>query len=958
MLDAFFSTILFSDTIDDARANELLDLGRLNNFVFDYEDEIENLGSNTALSDALNNTPTSITDTAVVWGNTTDGITVNGLGLSGIGSLEALQTSLENGLATGSYLSIDVYSYGTNVLQIQGTGSAFSIISGNQTLSFTGQIPTNFQDIFDLLEGLTSLANGPLADLSDVDFNSYISALDDFNLTGVSISDSGDEIASLSRSTNQISANLAGLQLTVNGTFDFDNMADFVEVLRDFELNSGGAVDLSTIPELGFDSLSLVGADGTILGNINGPAETDEEFEIGVLTVEGTDEDDRDIFFEEIADFGAAETNVDLGAGNDEINIEFGYTFVGDLYDGIVRDIFIDGGTPLAGETDYDELDLTSDVFGIYTIDLEAGVVQAVGDPFALYTSYYNYYDYDLGNYVYDQDRAADRFDPERASLFVDIDIANFTDVDLDFWNGGDVYVTGNDSDNLIDLKSIPDYFEIDGGGSTDRLKLDNMSGFLEFYNDSAPFGYYDYVDLSELSRQEFGELFYVVATSDGWYDVTFDLTGEMVGRFRNIEEITFFDEIDGEVTFNAADILDNDVIRGDGRDEFLLGDDGYNVILGEGGNDVLRGFGGADIVEGGAGDDFVFGDDLPVFYFLDTAASVYRLYQATLDREPDSNGHQNWTTRVATDELTLLQAANGFVNSTEFKNTYGDDLSNGAFVELLYQNILNRAADDAGLARWTGDLENGVSKAQVVLGLSNSTEFKNNTNADANQFAQANTQQIWVDDVYRLYQATLNREPDVAGMFNRSERLGSGTDYLDEAAGFVNSTEFKNNYGDDLTNTQFVELMYDNVLGRAADAGGLARWVGDLEGGASRTEVVRGLAQSGEFRNNTADGLETWMRENAEGDVLVGGPGDDVMAGGYGADVFRFKKQDIGKDTVLDFEAWDFVDLTDFGYSDYIEAQAAFTQVGGDVVFSQDGVEAVFKNASEADFGEDALFL
>ncbi|WP_235260215.1 DUF4214 domain-containing protein [Octadecabacter algicola] len=436
---------------------------------------------------------------------------------------------------------------------------------------------------------------------------------------------------------------------------------------------------------------------------------------------------------------------------------------------------------------------------------------------------------------------------------------------------------------------------------------------------------------------------------------------------------VTTLFSLSGDDTFEGLggdDIIQGgdgaDVISGDGGADILFGDNGGDTITGDEDNDILFGGAGNDTITGGEGIDFLYGgddddllvsDDLPVAFFAETAASVYRLYQATLGREPDANGHQNWTTRLELDGLTLLEAANGFVGSLEFQNTYGS-LGDAGFVNLLYQNVLGRDADDAGLARWVGDLETGVSRAQVVLGFSNSKEFKTNTATDAAQFAQGNTQQIWADDVFRLYQATLDRAPDVNGMFNRTERLGSGTEYLDEAAGFVNSTEFKNTYGANLSNADFVELLYQNVLDRSADDAGLARWVSDLENGASRTEVVRGFAQSSEFRDKTADSLEDWMRENVEGDVIDGGAGNDVIAGGHGSDLFIFQETHAGNDRVLNLEAWDSIDVTDFQFADLATAQAAFTQNGANVEFVSGDVQATFENTDIAVFDDDLLIL
>jgi hypothetical protein len=43
--------------------------------------------------------------------------------------------------------------------------------------------------------------------------------------------------------------------------------------------------------------------------------------------------------------------------------------------------------------------------------------------------------------------------------------------------------------------------------------------------------------------------------------------------------------------------------------------------------------------------------------------------------------------------------------------------------VTALYQNVLGRAPDPAGLANWTGRLASGTSRGGVLIGFSQSTE-------------------------------------------------------------------------------------------------------------------------------------------------------------------------------------------------------------------------------------------
>ena len=262
-------------------------------------------------------------------------------------------------------------------------------------------------------------------------------------------------------------------------------------------------------------------------------------------------------------------------------------------------------------------------------------------------------------------------------------------------------------------------------------------------------------------------------------------------------------------------------------------------------------------------------------------------------------------------------------------------------------------------MANWTERLENGDSRAEVVLGFSESREFVNNTANEANTFATGSTASKWSDEVYRLYQATLDRRPDVGGHSDWIDRLASGERTLQSAAdGFVRSVEFQNTYGGDLTSTEFVTLLYNNVLDRGPDAGGLANWTGRLDDGDSRAEVVLGFSQSREFTANSADGLKAWMRDQGVNDRIDPGTSDNLVAGGRLADVFIFSASNDGSTTVADLEAWDMIELNGFGYDTAAQARAQMSQSGVDLVFDDQGVEITFRDITMAQITDDMILL
>ena len=212
-------------------------------------------------------------------------------------------------------------------------------------------------------------------------------------------------------------------------------------------------------------------------------------------------------------------------------------------------------------------------------------------------------------------------------------------------------------------------------------------------------------------------------------------------------------------------------------------------------------------------------------------------------------------------------------------------------------------------------------------------------------------------DDVFRLYHATLGRDPDTGGFLSWSGRLADGWNYRDVVAGFVGSREFRETYGT-ATDAEFVTLLYRNVLGRAPDPTGFATWTGHLAAGTrDRAQVVEAFAQSVEFTRASAIPLRDWMRARGMDDVLDGGAGDDVLSGGQFADCFVFRADAPGHDRVIGLEAWDQVAFQGFGLTDATAVRALMTQVGGNVVFDSNGVQVTFHNTLLSAF-DDSMFL
>ena len=107
----------------------------------------------------------------------------------------------------------------------------------------------------------------------------------------------------------------------------------------------------------------------------------------------------------------------------------------------------------------------------------------------------------------------------------------------------------------------------------------------------------------------------------------------------------------------------------------------------------------------------------------------------------------------------------------------------------------------------------------------------------------------------YRLYKAAFDRVPDLEGLGFWIANLDNGGKLSDAATYFTVSPEFQSLYGS-TSNEQFVDLLYQHVLHRAAEGEGYNFWVNALspDGGWSRGGVLEFFSQSPENQAQTAE--------------------------------------------------------------------------------------------------------
>lgn len=99
----------------------------------------------------------------------------------------------------------------------------------------------------------------------------------------------------------------------------------------------------------------------------------------------------------------------------------------------------------------------------------------------------------------------------------------------------------------------------------------------------------------------------------------------------------------------------------------------------------------------------------------------VYRCYNKTLDREPDTDGINYWCKVINNHQFSAKEVAGKFVFSQEFKNK---NLNNTDYIKVLYRVFMGREYDNGGLNYWNGKLSAGSSREAVFESFAGSKEF------------------------------------------------------------------------------------------------------------------------------------------------------------------------------------------------------------------------------------------
>ena len=132
-----------------------------------------------------------------------------------------------------------------------------------------------------------------------------------------------------------------------------------------------------------------------------------------------------------------------------------------------------------------------------------------------------------------------------------------------------------------------------------------------------------------------------------------------------------------------------------------------WQITSSEIGTDTIIGFKRLEFNDGTLALDIDIGE---------TAGQAYRLYQAAFARTPDMLGVAYHMNDMETHGHAITQIAENFIASPEFKSTYGENISEETYINLLYQNVLNRSPADFEVEYYRDRFESGTTDWNTTL--------------------------------------------------------------------------------------------------------------------------------------------------------------------------------------------------------------------------------------------------
>lgn len=163
--------------------------------------------------------------------------------------------------------------------------------------------------------------------------------------------------------------------------------------------------------------------------------------------------------------------------------------------------------------------------------------------------------------------------------------------------------------------------------------------------------------------------------------------------------------------------------------------------------------------------------------------------------------------------------------------------------VRQQYRDFLGREGQSSGISYWAGRLADGMAPERLISRFVGSTEFQD-------QFAP----------VIRMHFAALGRFPEYSGLQDEINRYWSQRSLDPVGNSLASMSEFQTRYGS-LTDEEYVNQAFLDVLGRSPSSSGVTYWTDKLSSGViTRGEFMVRLSETDEYKTAMQEEVQTVM--------------------------------------------------------------------------------------------------
>ncbi len=162
------------------------------------------------------------------------------------------------------------------------------------------------------------------------------------------------------------------------------------------------------------------------------------------------------------------------------------------------------------------------------------------------------------------------------------------------------------------------------------------------------------------------------------------------------------------------------------------------------------------------------------------SAGAIVRVYLGLFDQIPDRSSLTDLVNAKLSGN-SLSKIANRLIYSDNSESLLFNELSNTSFVEFLYNNILERDPDKVGLNYWDSQLKTGVSREDVLLGFTQSDEYRQSVNDEVS--------------IALNYIGLMGRLPDAEGYKYWLNQMSEGINLPNIIDYFMDTTEYHNRF-------------------------------------------------------------------------------------------------------------------------------------------------------------------